>query len=92
MALVKPWRREADVASIDVDGLVEAGIRCVLIDRDNTIVPRDTKQAPKSALACLAGALFSLVRGERTFALGPWLVGSFCLVGVTLVLTGLAAC
>lgn len=56
MALVKPWRREADVASIDVDGLVEAGIRCVLIDRDNTIVPRDTKQAPKSALAWL-GAL-----------------------------------
>ena len=53
MALVKPWRREADVASIDVDGLVDAGIRCVLIDRDNTIVPRDTKQAPKSALAWL---------------------------------------
>ena len=51
MALVKPWRREPDVASIDVDGLVEAGVRCVLIDRDNTIVPRDTKQAPKSALA-----------------------------------------
>lgn len=53
MALVKPWRREADVASIDVDGLVDAGVRCVLIDRDNTIVPRDTKQAPKSALAWL---------------------------------------
>lgn len=44
------------------------------------------------ALACLAGALFSLVRGERTFALGPWLAGSFCLVGVTLALTGLVAC
>ena len=44
MALVKPWRREPDVASIGVDGLVEAGVRCVLIDRDNTIVPRDTKQ------------------------------------------------
>ena len=44
------------------------------------------------ALACLAGALFSLVRGERAFALGPWLAGSFCLVGVTLVLTGLVAC
>ena len=53
MALVKPWMREADVASIGVDGLVEAGVRCVLIDRDNTIVPRDTKQAPKSALAWL---------------------------------------
>ena len=44
------------------------------------------------ALACLAGALFSLVRGERTFALGPWLAGSFCLVGVALALTGLTAC
>ena len=53
MALVKPWRREPDVASIGVDGLVKAGVRCVLIDRDNTIVPRDTKQAPKSALAWL---------------------------------------
>ena len=53
MALVKPWRREPDVASIGVDGLVEAGVRCVLIDRDNTIVPRDTKQAPESALAWL---------------------------------------
>lgn len=53
MALVKPWRREADVASIDVGGLVEAGVRCVLIDRDNTVVPRDTKQAPESALAWL---------------------------------------
>ena len=56
MALVKPWRREPDVASIGVDGLVEAGVRCVLIDRDNTVVPRDTKQAPESALAWL-GAL-----------------------------------
>ena len=37
MALVKPWRREPDVASIGVDGLVEAGVRCVLIDRDNTV-------------------------------------------------------
>ena len=44
------------------------------------------------ALGCLAGALFSLVRGERTFALGPWLAGSFCLVGVALALTGLTAC
>lgn len=53
MALVKPWRREADVASIGVDDLVEVGVRCVLIDRDNTVVPRDTKQAPESALAWL---------------------------------------
>lgn len=53
MALVKPWRREADVASIGVDDLVEAGVHCVLIDRDNTVVPRDTKQAPESALAWL---------------------------------------
>ena len=44
------------------------------------------------ALACLAGASFSLVHGERTFALGPWLAGSFCLVGVALALTGLMAC
>ena len=54
MAVVRPWKRATDVASIGVDELVAAGVRCVLIDRDNTVVPRDTKQAPESALAWLA--------------------------------------
>lgn len=53
MGLVKPWKRATDVASISVPELVEAGVTCVLIDRDNTVVPRDTKRAPQSALAWL---------------------------------------
>ena len=39
-------RYVASVDLIDVDELVEKGIRCVLLDRDNTLVPRDTKEAP----------------------------------------------
>ncbi len=50
MGLVRPWKRATDVASISVPELVEAGVTCVLIDRDNTVVPRDTKRAPQSAL------------------------------------------
>lgn len=53
MGLVRPWKRATDVASISVPELVEAGVTCVLIDRDNTVVPRDTKRAPQSALAWL---------------------------------------
>ncbi len=50
MGLVRPWKRATDVTSISVSELVEAGVTCVLIDRDNTVVPRDTKRAPQSAL------------------------------------------
>ncbi|MDO4805835.1 MAG: YqeG family HAD IIIA-type phosphatase [Coriobacteriales bacterium] len=39
-------RYVASVDLIDVDDLCDAGIRCVLVDRDNTLVPRDTKVAP----------------------------------------------
>ena len=31
------------------------------------------------AVACFAGAMFALVRGERTFAFAPWLTGAFAL-------------
>ncbi len=39
------------VDSITLSALKEANIKLVLLDRDNTIVPRDTKEAPASALA-----------------------------------------
>ncbi len=53
MSLITPWKRAAKVSDISVAELVEAGVTCVLIDRDNTVVPRDTKRAPKSALEWL---------------------------------------
>ena len=37
----------ASVDRIDVDALVDGGIKLVLLDRDNTCVPRDAKVAPK---------------------------------------------
>lgn len=39
------------VEQIDVDDLVARGVRCVLLDRDNTLVPRDTKVAPPQVMA-----------------------------------------
>ena len=46
MAFPRPWRCVSTVDRIDVDALVRAGVRCVLIDRDNTCVPRDDTVAP----------------------------------------------
>lgn len=42
MSLVRPWRRERAITDVDVDELAASGVRCVLFDRDNTVVPRDT--------------------------------------------------
>lgn len=46
---LSPFRATRYVASvdlIDIDTLVAAGVRLVLLDRDNTCVPRDTRVAP----------------------------------------------
>ena len=51
MALVTAWRYVARVELVDLDELVALGIRCLLLDRDNTIVPRDTKRAPEAVRA-----------------------------------------
>ena len=56
MALVTAWRYVARVELVDLDELVALGIRCLLLDRDNTIVPRDTKRAPESVRAWIAHA------------------------------------
>ena len=53
MALTKAWRYVHSVDLIDVDELVAQHIRCVLIDRDNTLVPRDTKVAPPEVMEWL---------------------------------------
>lgn len=50
MSLVRPWRRERAITDVDVDELAASGVRCVLFDRDNTVVPRDTGVAPGSVM------------------------------------------
>lgn len=56
MAILHPQRYVARVDLIDIDGLVAEGVRCILIDRDNTCIPRDTKVAPPEVLAWLEKA------------------------------------
>lgn len=50
MSLVRPWRRECAITDVDVDELAASGVRCVLFDRDNTVVPRDTGVAPADVM------------------------------------------
>jgi HAD superfamily phosphatase (TIGR01668 family) len=53
---LSPFRATRYVASvdlIDIDTLVAAGVRLVLLDRDNTCVPRDTHVAPPAVKAWL---------------------------------------
>ena len=52
-SVTRATRYVASVDRIDVCGLKEAGIRCVLVDRDNTLVPRDSKVAPSEVMAWL---------------------------------------
>ncbi len=51
MGLFTATRYVAAIQMIEVDWLVEQGVRCVLMDRDNTCVPRDSKVAPPEVLA-----------------------------------------
>lgn len=53
MALLHPTRYVSTIDLVSVDGLVGQGIRCVLLDRDNTVVPRDTRVAPPEVVAWL---------------------------------------
>ena len=53
MGLLDAWSYVASVDRIDLDALEAAGVRCILIDRDNTCVPRDAKTAPPEILAWL---------------------------------------
>lgn len=53
MTLLSPSRRVHAITDIDVLGLVAQGVRCVLFDRDNTVVPRDTGTVPSDVAAWL---------------------------------------
>lgn len=53
MPFTRATRYVSSVECIDVDELRAQGVRCVLLDRDNTLVPRDTKVAPPEVRAWL---------------------------------------
>lgn len=53
MGLLRATRYVAALPLVDVDGLVEQGVRLVLLDRDNTCVPRDATAAPPEVAAWL---------------------------------------
>lgn len=48
---LRAHRYVARIELIDLNELYEQGIRCILFDRDNTVVPRDTKQIPQAVHA-----------------------------------------
>lgn len=53
MSFLHPQRYVARIDQIDVDELVAQGVRLVLFDRDNTVVPRSTRVADPAAVAWL---------------------------------------
>ena len=53
MSLLMPDRYVASIDLIDLDELAAQGVRCILFDRDNTVVPRDAMEAPPEVSAWL---------------------------------------
>ena len=50
MALFRATRYIRSIEMVEVDWLRSLGVRCVLMDRDNTCVPRDSRVAPPAVL------------------------------------------
>lgn len=53
MSILSPKRYVSRVERIDLDALWAAGKRAIMLDRDNTLVPRDRTCAPDSVAAWL---------------------------------------
>ena len=53
MGLFRATRYVASLPLLDVDELVADGVRLVLLDRDNTCVPRDAAEPPAEVMAWL---------------------------------------
>lgn len=51
MGLLTPTERVDAIQDIDIEGLAADGIRCVLVDRDNTCVPRGQSDVPDEVMA-----------------------------------------
>lgn len=56
MALFRATGYVASLDLVDVDGLVREGVRLVLVDRDNTCVPRGAAEPPAEVVAWLERA------------------------------------
>lgn len=56
MGLLTPTICTHALTDLSHEDLLARGVRCVLVDRDNTCVPRDTGVAPAEVLAWLARA------------------------------------
>lgn len=56
MGLFRATRYVASLPLVSVEELVGSGVRLVLLDRDNTCVPRDAEVAPPEVVAWLEGA------------------------------------
>lgn len=56
MSLFRATSYVASLPLVDVGGLVRDGVRLVLLDRDNTCVPRDASEAPAAVRAWLDDA------------------------------------
>ena len=56
MGLLRAWRYVSALPLVDVDELVREGVELVLLDRDNTCVPRDAREAPAEVTAWLGRA------------------------------------
>ncbi len=53
MGIFTPDRFVSSVDRIDLDALAADGVRAILLDRDNTLVPRDRREAPAEVAAWL---------------------------------------
>lgn len=53
MGILRATRYVASLPQVSVDELVDAGVRLVLLDRDNTCVPRDASAPPAEVMAWL---------------------------------------
>ena len=74
MSWFSPARYVSSVERIDLDALWASGKRAILLDRDNTLVPRDRKDAPASVAAWLDHARelgFELKMDYISFACKP---------------------
>lgn len=56
MSVFRATSYVASLPLVDVDALVRSGVRLVLLDRDNTCVPRDACEAPEEVRAWLGRA------------------------------------
>lgn len=63
MQLFEPWKRVVSVDKIDLDELEQMGCRLLLLDRDNTCVPRDTYEIPQEIMSWMKEAQ---ARGFKT--------------------------